>query len=403
MGGICFHNGTVLTGISQFSNGAVLIRDEFIEDVYDEARFFQKPYPDNTRMIDLKGGYIAPGFIDTHIHGIGGFGTDDASEESIHGMARMLVKFGVTGFLPTVYPAETSVFKKTISEIRRAIEHQQAHPEDRRAARVLGMHLEGPFISPGQAGVQKVEYMKQPDVELMKEFLELGGGHVINMTVAPELKGMRELALFCLRSGVVLQAGHTDAKYRNVLEGIQAGILHATHMFNAMRPLHHRDPGTVGAILIHDEMSCEIIADGHHVHPSVIKLLMQDKPTEKIVLITDALKPTMQETPPFFANGEEVCYKDGFFHRVKDDVIAGSALTMCKGVANLCRYGVSLQHAVQMATYNPARIMRFDRVGFLSPGNFADIVVFDEEFDIQYTVVRGAIAYDKHGTAQHKK
>ncbi len=393
MSAICLHNGTVLTGISKFSNGAILIKDAFVEDVYNEERFDEKPYPKDAIMIDVHGAFIAPGFIDTHIHGIGGYGTDDVCEASIYAMARHLVTYGVTSFFPTLYPTPTQVFINSIAEIRNAIQNQSQQKDAHLFARIVGMHLEGPFISPKQPGVQLPEHMKAPDIALMQRFLDEAQGTIVNMTVAPELKGMRELALFCLRHGIVLQAGHTDAKYKNVIEGIQAGILHATHMFNAMRSLHHRNPGTVGAILTHNEMSCEIIADGHHVHPEVVKLLLQDKPIEKIVLVTDALKPTMQKNPPFYANGEEVHIKKGAFYRKSDDVMAGSALTMIKGIENLCSYGVSIQDAVKMATYNPASIFRLSKVGRVSPGNYADIVVFDEHFKILYTIVRGAFAY----------
>ncbi len=393
MSTLCLHNATVLTGISKFSNGAVLIKDQFVEDIYNEERFYEKPYPHDAVMVNLQGAFIAPGFIDTHIHGIGGYGTDDVSEQSIYTMARNLVKYGVTSFFPTLYPNATDIFIKGISEIRNAIQNQDTQKEAEFSARIAGMHLEGPFISPKQPGVQLSQYMQNPNITLMSKFLDEADNTITNMTVAPELKGMRELALFCLRHGIVLQAGHTDAKYNNIVEGIQAGILHSTHMFNAMRPLHHRNPGTVGAILIHNEMSCEIIADGHHVHSEVVKLLLQYKPIEKIVLVTDALKPTMQKNPPFYANGEEVYIKKGAFYRTSDDVMAGSSLTMIRGVQNLCNYGVPIADAVKMATYNPARIFHLEKVGFLSPGNYADIVIFDADFTILYAIVRGTIAY----------
>ena len=149
----------------------------------------------------------------------------------------------------------------------------------------------------------------------MERLYEAGQGHITNMTVAPEIKGMRELALYCIKRGIVLQAGHTDATYENMLEGMQAGILHSTHFFNAMSRLHHRDPGAVGAIMIHSELSCEIIADGKHVHPDLIRLLMRDKPVNKVVLVTDSLKPTEQETGTLYANREEVYKSDGVFLR----------------------------------------------------------------------------------------
>jgi N-acetylglucosamine-6-phosphate deacetylase len=211
------------------------------------------------------------------------------------------------------------------------------------------------------------------------------------MTVAPELKGMRELALFCIKKGIILQAGHTNAKYENMVEGMQAGILHSTHLFNAMSKLDHRNPNAVGAVLIHPEMSCEIIADGFHVHPDLFKLLLRDKPVDKIVLITDALKPTEQKEGPFFANGEEVVFRDGIFHRKIDDIIAGSALTMIRGVKNLAASGFSLEDAVKTASFNPANVMRYRNKGAIIPGHDADLTVFDRDFNILAVIIGGVL------------
>ena len=255
----------------------------------------------------------------------------------------------------------------------------------------MGLHLEGPFISPDKLGVQRRETVLPVNLELMEELWKASGGHIVNMTVAPELKGMRELALFCLKKGIVLQAGHTDAKYENMVEGMQAGILHSTHLFNAMSRMEHRNPNAVGAILIHPEMSCEIIADGFHVHPDLYKLLLRDKPVDKIVLITDALKPTEQAKGPFFANGDEMIFHDGVFHRKADDVITGSALTMIRGVKNLVNFGFSLEDAVKTASYNPAHVMRYWNKGAIIPGHDADIVVFDRNFRALVVVAGGIV------------
>jgi N-acetylglucosamine-6-phosphate deacetylase len=225
----------------------------------------------------------------------------------------------------------------------------------------------------------------------MEDLWEASGGHIANMTVAPEIKGMRELALFCIKKGIVLQAGHTDAKYENMVEGMQAGILHTTHLFNAMSRLEHRNPNAVGAVLIHPEMSCEIIADGFHIHPDMFKLLLRNKPIDKIVLITDGLKPTEQKMGPFFANNEEVVFHDGLFHRKVDDVIAGSGLTMIRGVKNLVSFGFSLEDAVKTASFNPARVLRYDHKGALIPGYDADITVFDKDFNIKMVMVEGDV------------
>jgi N-acetylglucosamine-6-phosphate deacetylase len=299
-------------------------------------------------------------------------------------MSRLLAQYGVTAFNPTLYPAEKMAMLEAVRNVSAACGKENG-------AKIMGLHLEGPFISPDRLGVQRPESLSAVDLNFMEELWNAAGGRIVNMTVAPELKGMRELALFCIKKGIVLQAGHTNAKYENMVEGMQAGILHATHVFNAMSRLDHRNPNAVGAILIHPEMSCEIIADGFHVHPDLLRLLQRDKPLDKIVLVTDSLKPTEQAAGPFFANGEEVVMKDGAFHRRIDDVIAGSSLTMIKGVKNLVSGGFTLEDAVKLASSNPAQVMRFSRKGTIIPGNDADLLVFDRYFNVLATVVGGSI------------
>ena len=384
MGPICFHNGTVLTGFAAMEKCAVLVEGGVIADVFSQRRFEQKRFGSEVRVVDVGGAYIAPGFVDTHIHGFGGFGTDDSSTESVVEMSRLLAGYGVTAFNPTLYPAEPTAMLEAVRNVSAAFGKESG-------ARIMGLHLEGPFISPDRLGVQRPETLSTVDLSFMEQLWEASEGHIVNMTVAPEIKGMRELALFCVKKGIVLQAGHTNANYENMVEGMQVGILHTTHLFNAMSKLDHRNPNAVGAVLIHPEMSCEIIADGYHVHPDLMKLLRRDKPIDKIILVTDGLKPTEQAEGPFFANGEEVVLHDGVFHRKIDDVIAGSSLTMIRGVKNLVAYGFSLEDAVKAASSNPAQVMRFSRKGTIVPGNDADLVVFDKDFNVLSTVVGGAL------------
>lgn len=382
MKSICLHNGTIITGYTLMERCSLLIEDGKIADVFNERRFEQKSFPPSTLVYDVEGAYITPGFIDEHIHGIGGYGTDDRTAEAILEMSKILVQYGVTAFCPTIYPDLIADMKKSIRAVVEAMGHEEG-------AHIMGIHLEGPFVSPEKLGVQRPETIQPVDMELMEDLYKTAEGHIVNMTVAPELKGMRELALYCVSKGITLQAGHTNASYDNMVEGMQAGILHSTHMFNAMSSLHHRDPNAVGAILIYPEMACEIIADGHHVHPDLVKLLLRDKPVSKIVLVTDALKPTEQQQGPFFANHEEVYFSDGVFHRKADDVIAGSALTMIKGVRNLVSYGIPIEQAVKMASSNPARILGFPKKGSLVPGFDADVAVFDKQFNVLASIVGG--------------
>jgi N-acetylglucosamine-6-phosphate deacetylase len=373
-----------MTGFAAMEHCAVLIEDGLVADVFSEKRFEQKHFSGDTALIDVNGTYIAPGFIDTHIHGFGGFGTDDVSADSVLEMSRLLAQYGVTAFNPTLYPSEAQKMLEAVRKISSAIGREEG-------ARIMGLHLEGPFLSPERLGVQRPETLKPVDIPFMEQLWESSGGHIINMTVAPEIKGMRELALYCIKKGIILQAGHTNANYENMVEGMQAGILHSTHLFNAMSKLDHRNPNAVGAILIHPEMACEIIADGHHVHPDLFKLLLRDKPIDKIVLVTDGLKPTEQREGPFFANGEEVVFHDGIFHRKIDDVIAGSALTMIRGIKNLVSFGFTPEDAVKTAGFNPAQVMRYQGKGAIIPGNDADLTVFDKEFNILAVMVGGVM------------
>ncbi|MDY4885259.1 MAG: N-acetylglucosamine-6-phosphate deacetylase [Alphaproteobacteria bacterium] len=378
---ICIHNATVLNGYSMMKNCAVLIKQNKIIDVFNETRFAQKTFKADTMFIDAKGAYVAPGLIDTHIHGIGGFGTDDYSINSILQMSEILPQYGVTSFIPTLYAAKREELLKGIRTIVEAMGQEKG-------ARILGIHLEGPFLSPERLGVQTPDSLSPVDLNLMEELWNASEGHIINMTVAPELKHMRELALYCLSKGIILQAGHTNATYAQMVEGMQVRILHVTHLFNAMSRMHHRDPGVVGAVFIHPELSCEVIADGIHINPDIIKFLLTCKSLDKIVLVTDSLKPTKQKKKPLIANGEEV-YLDKCFYRKSDNVIAGSALTMIDSVRNIVSYGFTIEQAVHMASTNPARIMRQEHLGLVAPGYDADLVIFNKNLNILYTTIKG--------------
>ena len=376
---LCLHNATLLTGFSVMPNCAVYIKKDRIADVYNEVRFAQKQFAKQVQMLDMKGCYVAPGFIDTHIHGIGGFSTDDADPKSILKMSEILPQFGVTSFIPTINTAPEKVLLQRIKAIVSVIGKEKG-------ARILGIHLEGPFLSPEKIGGQEKDGLSEVDLNYLKRLLKACKGHLINMTVAPEIKHMRELALKCLEAGVILQAGHTNATYEQMIEGMQAGIFHATHMFNAMRPMHHREPGTVGAILTHPEISCEIIGDGVHVHPDLIRLLTQCKQKNQLVLITDSLKYSKTKIPNNIDLYCEHCFK-----RKSDDVIMGSCISMLDGFHNLIKFGIPLETAVQMATSNPARIMRQPNIGSVIPGYFADLIVLDKNMNLKMSLIGGQV------------
>jgi len=378
-------NATIYTGITILYKGAIVIKDGKIENVLNRERFLKEEIPAEAKVYDLHEQVVAPGFVDTHIHGFQGVGTEDASAEAILEMSEKLAQYGVTGFCPTLYPQEPTRFIETVKEVSKAFGKEKG-------ARNFGLHLEGPFISPTKLGVQRPESISEVDLDLMEKLYEAANGNIAIMTVAPELKNMRELALYCNKKGIVLSAGHTDANYNQMLEGMHSGILHSTHLFNAMRGMHHRDPAVVGAILIHSQMSAEIIPDGFHVHPALVNLLRKDKPVSNIVMVTDALRPTQQKEGVLIANGEEVYLDDKVFKRKEDDVIAGSSLLMIDGVKNLVDWGQPIHDAIRMASTNPVRIInQHIKTGSLLPEYDADIVVFDKDFNVTMTIVKGEI------------
>lgn len=362
---------------------AVYIKNDRIAEVYNEQRFCNKKFGPHVKIIDTHGAYILPGFTDTHIHGIGGVGADDGNYKSILKMSEVLAEYGVTSFIPTCCTAPEDQLIKKIKAIVKAMGKEKG-------AKILGIHLEGPFLSPERIGAQELSGISPVDISLMERLWKASKGKIMNMTVAPELKGMRELALYCIKKGIILQAGHTNATYDQMIEGMQAGIMHITHLFDAMRPLHHREPGVVGAALIHPELSCEIIADGVHVNPNLIHLLMKSKPLSQIVMITDALPPAKTILPQ-----DSDLYLDKVFYRKKDNVINGSAISMLDGFRNLVSYGISIEKAARMACTNPAQIMRQPDIGMLLPGKKADIIVLDKELNLRHTIIDGKFIKEK--------
>ncbi len=331
---------------------------------------------------DARGAYAAPGLIDLHIHGFAGFGPELASQEALLNMSLELAKHGVSAFCPTLYCGKPADMLHIVQSTVGAFGQEKG-------ARLLGYHLEGPFISPKKPGVMKPQDISPIDMPVLEKLWQAAQGHIAVMTAAPELPGIEKLAAFCQEKNILLQAGHTNATYEEFLHGAQLGIKHTTHLFNAMSPFNHRAPGAAGAVLMHPEVSAEIIADGVHVHPDVVNFLGRVKPVQNIVLVTDALLPTQQAQGPFLANGEEVVFEGGVWKRAADRVIAGSALTMLKGVQNLVQFGFPLSRAVACASTNPARLLGLANKGAIAPGMDADITVFTPQFTPVRTFLAG--------------
>lgn len=336
----------------------------------------------NVPVIDAKNSYALPGLIDLHIHGFAGHGPELGTPEALLKMSVELAKQGVTAFCPTLYCAKPEEMEKLLMKLVPAFGKETG-------AKLLGFHLEGPFISPQKPGVMKPQDIAKPDVNVLEKLYRAAQGHIAVVTLAPELQNIGPVIEFCKKHSILMQGGHTNATYEEFLQGAAQGVRHATHAFNAMSPLNHRAPGAAGAVLFTPEISCEIIADGVHVHPALVNFLGRVKAEDKVVLVTDALLPTGQAQGPFIANGEEVIFDGGVWKRKTDGVIAGSALTMARGVKNLVDYGYSLPQAARCASTNPAQLIGLKNVGKLEVGYQADIVLFNENFEPVQTFING--------------
>lgn len=380
-------NAFILTNVravlenSVTENASLWIEDGLIRRVFSETETLP-PQTHNLPHSDGHNAYAFPGLIDLHIHGFAGFGPEQGTAEALENMSAALARQGVTALCPTLYCGKPQDMENLLRALAPAIGKETG-------AKILGFHLEGPFISPAKPGVMKPQDIAPADLDVLKRLYEAADGKIASMTLAPELDGIDPVIEFCLERGILPQAGHTNAAYDDFLAGAAHGVTHATHLFNAMSPFTQRAPGAAGAVLMHPEISCEIIADGVHVHPDIVSFLKRVKPAENIVLVTDALKPTGQTAGPFIANGEEVIFDGGVWKRKADGVIAGSALTMARGVKNLVNFGYTLPEAAACASANPARLMKLHKTGKLTEGFTADITLLDADFKPVQTFIQG--------------
>jgi N-acetylglucosamine-6-phosphate deacetylase len=366
-----FYNGKIIS-CGAIIDGAVLAENGIISDILPSS--FTTAAAD--KKIDLNGNYLAPGFIDTHIHGCGGFGTDTKNPQDLLIMSEVLLKQGVIAFAPTIYPANIDDMAALLKKFSSVIGSEKG-------AKILGFHLEGPFISPEKLGVMKPQDIRPVSIDIMQKLYRAANGRIFAMTVAPELESIDKLAAFAKEHKFVLQAGHTNATYEQAENAAGLGITHATHLFNAMRCFNHREPGVSGAILSDGRFTAEIIADGVHLAPAVVKIVLMLKGPSNVVLVSDSINPAGKNEG--FANGEEVLLSGGVFRRKADNVIAGSALSMIESVKNLVKWGYPLQYASAAASDNPARLHNLN-IGSIQKGKAAQFIILDKDLNFQEVI-----------------
>ncbi len=334
-------------------------------------------------------GVVLPGFIDEHIHGAGGADAMDGTVDALQTISEYVAREGTTGFLATTMTQS----KKNITNALKAVKAIREKGEYE-GAEVLGVHLEGPFISPKHVGAQPLEYVATPCAEVFDEYNEASGNSIKIVTLAPEVDGGLDLIKHLNEIGVVASVGHTGGKYADVVKAVAAGATNVTHTYNAQTGLHHREAGVVGAAMLLDELNCEMICDTIHVSVPAIKLVIKNKPHDKFTLITDAMRAKGMPDGKSELGGQEVFVKNGEA-RLADGTLAGSVLKMNVAVKNLVeKVGVAFTDAVDFATYNPAKnIGVLTERGTIEVGKRADFTVLDEKFNVLYTVVNGKVVY----------
>lgn len=326
--------------------------------------------------------YLVPGFIDLHMHGLHGFDVMDARESSLQGISQALAKEGVTGFLATTMTCENQEMEATLTAI--------AKSTDRLAgARLLGVHLEGPFISNEKKGAQRPSGLL-PDINLFKYWQALSGQKIKIVTLAPELLGAIDFIKYLHHMDVIVSIGHTNADYEQTLLAIANGATHATHLFNAMSGIHQRQPDAAGALLLSDNIKAELIVDGIHLHPAMVQLAYRIKQKDRLFLITDSMRAKCMQAGQYELGGQMVEVNRGVA-ALPGGVLAGSLLRLPEAVKNMVKFtGCALPDAITMATLNPASALKMDRQkGTIAIGKDADLVVLDHDFNVMMTIREG--------------
>jgi N-acetylglucosamine-6-phosphate deacetylase len=379
-----------LTPLERIENPALLIEDGAIAAVGPRASV---NVPLKGRVVDFGDAILAPGLIDIHLHGGAGHDVMAGSDDNLGAIERMLARHGVTSYCPTTVTAPLDQTLRSLEVLGRAVKRAESNGHsDPPRARPLGIHLEGPFLSQARRGVHLALYLQLPSSEIFNQMWDAAAGCVRMLTIAPELDGALDLIREASRRGVCVSIGHSNATLAQALAGIQAGARHATHTFNAMRRLDHRDPGLLGAILTDRAVTADIIVDGLHVEPAVVDLFMRAKGVDGAVLITDGISATGMP------NGT---YHLGFYEvQVRGDrcesfgKLAGSVLTLDRAVRNAMQFAqLSFQDSLRLATLNPAWVLGIaHRKGVLRTGADADITVFSATGEVMQTIVGGVVS-----------
>jgi N-acetylglucosamine-6-phosphate deacetylase len=337
--------------------------------------------------VDIKGDLVIPGLIDIHTHGNSGYDFSDGDKEGLEHMGRYLLSHGVTGFMPTSMTLPYSKLEKCFK-----IADELKSESNPQCAEIVGIHMEGPFLSEKRKGAQNASYLRNPDIETFCELQKASGGLIGIVDIAPELEQSTKFIENVTRDGTIVSLAHTDADYNTAKEAFDKGATHVTHLFNGMPGLHHRNPGVIGAAAERGDVYAELICDGVHVHPAVIRMAFMLFP-HRICLISDAIRCCGMPYGEYELGGQAVTVKEGEA-RLHDGTLAGSNTNLFECMKKAISFGIPIEEAVEAASSVPARCLGIDdKKGNIQVGNDADFVVCDKEMNIKEVYKHGERVY----------
>ena len=384
---IVIHADRAITPFEEISDAVIAVQGSKISAVGQRGKV---DLPRGAREIHARGKTVVPGFVDVHIHGAGGHDVMEGTREALEIITATVAAHGTTSLVATTVTASEMETCDSVANIARFILNMSQYPARELSAEILGIHFEGPFISPARRGVHPAKWIVAPSTELLAHLLREARGTAQILTLAPELPGALELISKARQAGLVVSLGHTDATYEQALAAIEAGASHAAHVFNAMRPFSHRGTGVIGAVLTSSKVSAELIADGVHVDEAAMRMLVELKTPERVILVSDGISATGMPDGKYQLGTFEVKVS-GSVARNTEGKLAGSTLTLDRALRNMVALGVPLASALRMVTANPARQIGLGaRKGVLAAGADADLVFLDDKLEISGVMTRGA-------------
>jgi N-acetylglucosamine-6-phosphate deacetylase len=383
---LAIHADRALTPYEDISDAVIVLQGSRISAVGQRGKIV---LPRGVREIKMPGKTVVPGFVDVHIHGAGGRDVMEATAEALEIVAATVALHGTTSFVATTVTASEIETRDSVKGIAQFILNSGQCAVRELNAEILGIHFEGPFISKARRGVHPAEWILAPSAEILAQMLKDARGTAQILTLAPELPGALELIAAARQAGLVVSMGHTDANYEQALAAIHAGASHAAHVFNAMRPFSHRGTGVIGAVMTSPQVSAELIADGIHVDEAAMRMLLDMKTPERVILVSDGTSATGMPDGKYRLGNFDVKVKDGVC-RNKEGKLAGSTLTLDRALRNMVAMGVPLASALRMMTANPARQIGLGtRKGVLAEGADADLVFLDDKLEVTDVMTRG--------------